>query len=88
MKLLTHFILILLLLVLDFKASEHHHEDLQYHHDCELCIVQHQPQHTNDVNLELTFHFPTISLENPKAPQVLPSSSYKKHTLTRAPPTE
>jgi hypothetical protein len=52
MKKLATLLLTLLLVFVDFKTAEHHHEDHQFHHDCELCIIQHQPQHKEDVKLQ------------------------------------
>lgn len=41
MKKFATLLLSLLLVFVDYKTAEHHHEDHQFHHDCELCIIQH-----------------------------------------------
>ncbi|WP_448588152.1 hypothetical protein [Thermocrinis sp.] len=85
MRLLTSLFLFFLLALLDFKVAEHHHEDHEFHLDCGLCIVQHQQEHTSEIKLSIDVGFFATLIEE-KTKSSVSLSTYRKHTLTRAPP--
>ena len=62
-KLAFSALLSLLLLLLDFSVAHHHHEDHGFHTDCQLCLVQHQPQHKEDVKYELNLKLLTVFVD-------------------------
>lgn len=60
MKKLATLLFSFLLVFVDLKVAEHYHEGYKFHQDCELCIIQHQPQHKKDVKLQLRIEGPVL----------------------------
>ena len=85
-KLAFSALLSLLLLLLDFSIAQHHHEDHEFHTDCQLCLVQHQPQHKEDVKYELNLKLLIVFVDKKDlaySPQRFEISHFN---LIRAPP--
>ena len=85
-KLAFSALLSLLLLVLDFSIAHHHHEDHGFHTDCQLCLVQHQPQHKEDVKVELNLKLLTIFVDKQNLAYPPQRFEIPHSNLIRAPP--
>ena len=86
MRKLATLLLSFLLVFADYKTAEHHHEDHQFHHDCELCIIQHQPQHKEDVKLQPRLESPVLFVEKEKTQETTLKLEIPHNHPIRAPP--
>jgi hypothetical protein len=86
MKKFATLLLSFLLVFVDYKTAEHHHEDHQFHQDCGLCIIQHKPQHKEDVKLQPRLESPILFVKKEKTQEATSKLEIPYKYPIRAPP--
>ncbi|MCX8076937.1 MAG: hypothetical protein N3C57_07900 [Aquificaceae bacterium] len=86
MKAFLSILTALLLLFIDFKAVEHHHEDHELHVDCYLCIIQHTQEDNTTYEPKLNLFSIDYNPEFIQEPSQPKLKTLAKIIYSRAPP--